>query len=347
MTSAPTVVIGSAGRRLYLIDWFREALAALVPGGQVVVTENDPTSSSATYGDIARTMPRYTDPEYAPALLELVDEFAPRIFLSVNDYELMHLHVHTDLAGRLHERGVLVPGVSAAWQLLCADKLLMARALAEEGIRTPVTVTGGDVDGIAGLGSAASEVVVKHRLGSGSSGLAVVPIAQASAAVADAVRTAPSQGGGLPGVDDVVVQPRLAGIEHGVDVVADLRRPGILRGVLARRKLRMRSGETDKAVTVDPAPFRDAAERLARASGLTGLVDVDMFLEDDGSVSVIDVNPRFGGGYPFVHLAGADVPRSYVAQAFDLVEDPAWLECTHGTVGAKYESVRVTGRVTS
>src|SRR5690606_41725075 len=47
MSAAPTVVIGSAGRRLYLVDWFREAFADLGLDGRVVVTENDPTSAAA------------------------------------------------------------------------------------------------------------------------------------------------------------------------------------------------------------------------------------------------------------------------------------------------------------
>jgi len=40
------VVIGSAGRRLYLIDWFRDALVRLGLDGEVVATEHDPTSAS-------------------------------------------------------------------------------------------------------------------------------------------------------------------------------------------------------------------------------------------------------------------------------------------------------------
>jgi carbamoyl-phosphate synthase large subunit len=139
-----------------------------------------------------------------------------------------------------------------------------------------------------------------------------------------------------------VVQPRLPGLEHGVDIVGDLHDAGALRAVLARRKVRMRAGETDKAISVDPAPFVANAERIARAAHLTGLVDVDMFLADGGEPSVIDINPRFGGGYPFVHLAGADVPRYYLSRALGLEIDEDWREYAPGVVSAKHESVRVT-----
>jgi carbamoyl-phosphate synthase large subunit len=338
----PTIMIGSAGRRLYLIDWFRDAFESLGIDGRVVVTENDPTSSSATYGDLARQLPSYTDPGYAPALLDLVDELRPALFVSVNDYELMQLHVHSDLAEQLRQRGVLVPGVDRAWQRGCADKLLMARLLESIGVPTPATVTGADLDGIAAMAATADELVVKHRLGSGSSGLALVRAADVDRAVMSAVRDAPALHGAVPTAEDVVVQPRLAGVEHGVDLVGDLRRPGELVAVLARRKLRMRAGETDKAASVDDRPFRRSAELIAGAASLSGLIDVDMFLDEQGDVSVIDINPRFGGGYPFVHLAGADVPRYYLARAFGRAIDAGWREYEPGVVSAKYESVRVT-----
>jgi carbamoyl-phosphate synthase large subunit len=337
------MVIGSAGRRLYLIDWFREAFADLGLDGRVVVTENDPSSAAADYGDLARRLPRYADPDYGPALLELVDELRPSLFISVNDYELMHLHVATDLAEQLRARGVLVPGVDRAWQLGCADKLRMAQLLEEIGVPTPRTVTGDDHEGIAQIAAEAEGLVVKHRLGSASSGLALVTADGVAGAVDAAIASAPAPAdGSAPSGQDVVVQPRLPGLEHGVDIVGDLHDAGALRAVLARRKVRMRAGETDKAISVDPAPFVANAERIARAAHLTGLVDVDMFLADGGEPSVIDINPRFGGGYPFVHLAGADVPRYYLSRALGLEIDEDWREYAPGVVSAKHESVRVT-----
>ena len=344
MTQEITVLIGSAGRRLYLIDWFRAAFASLGLRGRVVVTENDPTSSAASYGDVARRLPRYTDAEYGASLLDLIDELEPSVFVSVNDYELMHLHVHTDLAERIRQRGVLVPGVARAWQGSCADKLLMAGLLEEIGVPTPATVTGDDHEGIAALAALSDELVVKHRLGSGSSGLAVVPASVVAEAVSSAIRSAPQTEGRKATGEDVVVQNKLAGVEHGVDIVGDLRAPGDLVAVLARCKMRMRAGETDKAITVDPEPFRHNAELIARSSELTGLIDVDMFLDDTGRASVIDINPRFGGGYPFVHLAGADVPRYYLERALGLETGEGWHEYEWGVVSAKYESVRVTAR---
>ena len=344
MTAKPeTIIISSAGRRLYLIDWFREAFAALDIEGRVVVAENDPTSSSASYGDVGRSLPKYDDPDYGRELMSLVAEFDAKILISANDYELIHVHVNSGLANSLRETGVLVPGVSAAWQAGCADKLQMAQMLAAIEVPTPATVSGADDQGIDELSARADEFVVKHRFGSGSSGLRVVSADQVRQAVTEAALSAPAAGGHPGTRDDVVVQSKLPGAEYGVDIIGSLTDGGMLSGVLARRKVRMRAGETDKAVTVDAAPFARISELIAGASDLTGLIDVDVFVDDFGEASVIDINPRFGGGYPFVHLAGADVPLYYLAQAFGVDIGESWNRYEWNVVSAKFESIRVTG----
>src|SRR5699024_4700003 len=118
--------------------------------------------------------------------------------------------------------------------------------------------------GLAELTSRADEFVVKHRFGSGSSGLELVTGSHINQAVTKSLLSAPATGR-APTADDVVVQPKLPGVEHGVDIVASLRDRGSLTAVLARRKIRMRSGETDKAVTVDRGPFTRASETPARS----------------------------------------------------------------------------------
>ena len=45
-----------------------------------------------------------------------------------------------------------------------------------------------------------------------------------------------------------------------------------------------------------------------------------------------------------MHLAGAEVPRYYLASALGLQIDESWGRYAPGIVSAKHESVRVTGR---
>src|SRR5690606_30734025 len=85
----------------------------------------------------------------------------------------------------------------------------------------------------------------------------------------------------------------------------------------AKRKLRMRAGETDAAHVVPAAHVPFDWQRIVRAlSGPQhlGNVDVDVFVGPD-FLQVIDVNPRFGGGYAFSLHAGYDAAEAVWALA--------------------------------
>ena len=75
----------------------------------------------------------------------------------------------------------------------------------------------------------------------------------------------------------------------------------------------MRAGETDIAETiVGDARFDALAKAISAALPCPGNMDVDVF-DDGGALRVLEMNARFGGGYPFSHMAGVDLPRALVA----------------------------------
>ena len=71
-------------------------------------------------------------------------------------------------------------------------------------------------------------------------------------------------------------------------------------------------GETEQAITVEDPELVDIGRRLAETVGLVGPMDVDLFRTREGALQVIELNLRFGGGYPVSHLAGADFPEMIV-----------------------------------
>jgi carbamoyl-phosphate synthase large subunit len=267
-------------------------------------------------------------------MVNLIDGMRPALLFSVNDYEIEALAT-SGLGQRIREFGTEVLGVPGERHHLVHDKLLMSRALTEEGIPTPPTVLLTDRDGLADLARSTPRIIIKDRFGSGSSGLINVVAGDLSLAVGWATRS------GGPGPHNLIAQPALDGVEYGLDIVAPLKAGAHPVAVLARRKVRMRSGETDQAISADAAPFSALGERLTTWLGHRGSVDVDVIVSDDGVPSVIDINPRFGGGYPFNHLAGADLPALFVAQlnggyGTDLDE---YLRYDVGVASSKYEAI--------
>jgi carbamoyl-phosphate synthase large subunit len=105
----------------------------------------------------------------------------------------------------------------------------------------------------------------------------------------------------------------------------------------------MRAGQTDRAATVDDPRLQALGELIGRRLGHRGILDCDAFVDRDG-ICVIDLNPRFGGGYPYSHLAGANLPAAFLAWAHGERPDPDWLRITPDLTIARYDQFVVAAR---
>jgi carbamoyl-phosphate synthase large subunit len=71
-------------------------------------------------------------------------------------------------------------------------------------------------------------------------------------------------------------------------------------------RLEVRAGEVSKGVTVKDERLMDLGRRVAEAlPDARGALNVQCFLDEDGAIAIIEINARFGGGYPLAHQAGA------------------------------------------
>ena len=109
-----------------------------------------------------------------------------------------------------------------------------------------------------------------------------------------------------------MIQQLIKGKEYGLDVMNSLR--GDYISVSVKQKLAMRAGETDKAVTVDNANIREIGATIGKALKHVGNLDCDI-LEEDGKYYVLELNPRFGGGFPFSYEAGVNLPGALISWA--------------------------------
>jgi carbamoyl-phosphate synthase large subunit len=144
-----------------------------------------------------------------------------------------------------------------------------------------------------------------------------------------------------PGFDanrSVLIQQKIVGPEYGVDVVNDLE--GRYAASLIERKLGMRGGETDAAVIEAPEVLVRLGRIIGEASRNPGNLDLDVILQD-GVPYLLEMNPRFGGHYPFAHVAGANVPAALIAWARGEPVAPSWLSPRLGTGAIKDFSIRV------
>ena len=101
-----------------------------------------------------------------------------------------------------------------------------------------------------------------------------------------------------------MVQEFLNGQEIGADVYIDMI-SGEVVSIFTKTKIKMRAGETDKAVSFKDEKLFALIENFVKEAGYRGQIDIDIF-DIDGKYYISEVNPRFGGGYPHAYECGCD-----------------------------------------
>lgn len=99
-------------------------------------------------------------------------------------------------------------------------------------------------------------------------------------------------------------QEYITGQEYGMDVFNDFN--GNFIHCCVKKKISMRSGETDKAEVIYDRRFNELAQKISAVFKHVGNLDVDFIIDNFNDIYFIDFNPRFGGGYPYTHMAGFD-----------------------------------------
>lgn len=209
--------------------------------------------------------------------------------LSLIDPELSLIAAHKDQFAAL---GVTVVGSDYAlcertlnkWELYCWMKEHQYPC-----VKTYVSLE--DFDKALGQGEIAFPVFVKPMKGSASIQIAKAEDWETAAFLF-------SHG------EEMIIQEYMTGQEIGADVYIDLI-SGEVVSIFTKKKLVMRAGETDKAISFFDANLNSQITQFVRENGFAGQIDIDLF-EQGGVYYFSEVNPRFGGGYPHAYACGVD-----------------------------------------
>lgn len=327
------ILFTSAGRRGYLLRWFKEALGST---GEVHAANSDANAQAFADADHTVVVPPIFNEEYIPFLLAYCQRHKIKALVPLFDIDLPVLARERE---RFAAIGVTVVVADGDVATICNDKWRTFTYLKEHGFDVPATfVTMASVQAALANGTVRFPVIVKPRWGMGSIGVYKAEDITELEVFHNKVRREVErsylryESAASPDAT-VLVQECLAGQEHGLDVVNDLEGRHVTSFV--KRKLAMRSGETDSAITVDDQELVELGARIGGLLKHRGDLDMDVFRTPDGRTVVLELNARFGGGYPFSHLAGADLPRAIVAWLDGRDAPPASLTVRFGVEGAK------------
>ncbi|OYP74007.1 hypothetical protein CIK94_07670 [Prevotella sp. P4-51] len=325
------ILFTCAGRRTYLLKYFKENMAE---GDKVVATDMQLSAPALQAADVKLQVPAVYDPEYVNITLKICEEQKIDALISLNDLELPIL---AENKAKFEALGVKVIVSDPQVIDIAFDKYKTAQWVESLGLVAPKTyVRLADVKEALAKGEIEFPLFMKPRWGSGSIGLESIADMEeldiyynllmkkikktilATASVGD---------------EYIMIQEKLTGNEFGLDIMNDLNGKNI--GVSVKQKLAMRAGETDKAVTVDLPEVREMGRKIGEALGHIGNLDVDIMQRADGAYCVLELNPRFGGGFPFSYEAGVNFPKALIQMIKGESFDPQMLAPEYGRMFSK------------
>jgi Carbamoylphosphate synthase large subunit (split gene in MJ) len=279
------VMILSPGRRVEIVEYFKTEIAKY--NGNVFTLDMSPYSSALYSGDKSFCIDKDFGnlSGYMSETFNICCENNVDLLLTLIDPELPLL---AEYRSEFERSGIQVMISARDLTQNTLDKYLFYEEFAD---KIPLVWTGKNKEEVKKCicdGTIEYPIFAKPRNGSGSVGLATI-INQ-------------SELDQFHPTDEYIYQPFSKKREYGVDMyfsMADCQ----LKQCFIKEKVAMRSGETDKAVSVHNKDILDIAMRLS-GIGFRGTVDMDVFLGFDGNYYVNEINPRFGGGYPHAYYCG-------------------------------------------
>ena len=285
------ILITSAGKRVALVRAFKESLQRHFPQARVYTTDMCPEMAPAAYvSDGCTAVPRVTAPEYPDILARICAEKRIGLVIPTIDTELAVLAAEKE---RFEARGTDLCVSSPEFIRLCRDKRLTGAFFESKGIRIPAPVD---------KNKPRFPLFAKPYDGSLSADLHHIRCAEEL-------------------TPDILANPRLIFMEYidrsiykeyTVDIYYG--RDHNLKMAVPRERIEIRAGEINKGRTVKALePY--IRQHLGHIDGCRGCICVQLFHEPVTADTVaIEINPRFGGGYPLSYAAGADYPELLIRE---------------------------------
>lgn len=313
------ILILSAGTRNKIVQYFVRTLNGT---GKVIATDMSNLAPAIYEADKYYIVPKMTAPEYLDVVLDICKKEEISGVLSLIDPELSLLAENRE---KFEAIGTAVIGSSYALCEMSLDKFQMYSWLENHGYRCAKSYMDkdaffADVD----AGVITYPVFVKPARGSASISISKVYDREMVELL-------------FAHEDGLMIQEFLDGQEIGADVYIDMVSHEVV-SIFTKKKLKMRAGETDKAVSFQDEKLFALIEQFVKDAGYNGQIDIDIF-DVNGEYYISEVNPRFGGGYPHAFESGADHMKLIVNNLEGKANECVIGQYEEGTYMMKYNEV--------
>lgn len=315
------ILILSPGRRVEIVEYFKETFHAV--GGKVFTLDMSPYAPALYSGDeFFRIDKDFNHLEYyIDNVLEICKQKEVSAILTLIDPELVLLSDYKDIFEALGIKVILsdidfVKQTFDKYGFYCAYK----------DIINLVETVGSYEEAKKKLKDGTWKYPLFAKLRDGSASIGIKKIY--SSIDFDGIKENPKY----------IYQPFIDGAEYGIDAYFDLI-TGELVSVFMKKKIAMRAGETDKAISVKSETVLNEVKQITKIKGLYGPIDIDVFVSNTGEVYINEINPRFGGGHPHAYGCGINFMKLILDNLEGKVNTPIFDNYEEGIMMLKYNGL--------
>lgn len=303
------ILITSAGKRVVLVKTFQKTLQEMGLDAKVFTVDLKPEMAPAGYvSEECIKVPRCTSDDYMDVLLQICIDKQIGVVIPTIDTELKVL---SENRARFLEQGIQIVISDTAFITTCRDKRLTDSLFHELGIPTPKIM---DKDHVT------FPLFAKPYDGSLSANTHLVHDQEEL-------------------TKDILNDPKMLLMEYvntkeykefTVDMYYG--QDGQVKGIVPRERIEIRAGEINKGITRKNMIVGFLKQRMGTLQGVRGCICLQLFYRlSDHDIKGIEINPRFGGGFPLTYYAKANyaeyIIREYLlGETIDYSED--WLDRT-------------------
>lgn len=285
MSTRKNILVTSAGKRVELVKAIKNTARGLL-GSEVKVytTDMNPIMAPAGYvSDECFKVPRVTDESYPRILRDICDKYSVGLLIPTIDTELILL---SDLYDEFKAQGTHIAISDGTFIRQCRDKRLINEFFEQHNISIPTPVD---------KHNPTFPCFAKPYDGSLSTNIHLLRSAE------DLTK-------------EILDDPKLMFMEYvnkaiykefTVDMYYG--NDGMVKSIVPRQRIEIRAGEINKGVTRKNSIIAYLRSRLGHLEGVRGVICLQLFYDEtSGDIKAIEINPRFGGGYPLSYEAGAN-----------------------------------------
>ncbi|QMU27342.1 ATP-grasp domain-containing protein [Adhaeribacter radiodurans] len=280
------ILITSAGRRVSLVRAFQKELKVLFPDSEVFTADMNPKLSAAcNVADGYFKMKSVADPSYIKDLLELCVAQNIKLVVPTIDTELQVLANHQDI---FTKQGIHLIVSSADFISKCRDKRKINQFFEQSGITIPAAID---------KSNPTFPLFIKPYDGSLSADIFL--IRQPNELTPYHMTN-----------EKLLFMEYIDKTEHD-EYTVDMYygKDNEVKCIVPRRRMEIRGGEISKGITCKNVIVSYLREKIGHIPGAIGCLTVQVFLhKNTEKIYGIEINPRFGGGYPLSYQAGANYP---------------------------------------